>query len=214
MGNNKHMEFVSGHTIDKYWKVHGYPSKNTSTRKFFCEHCKIPGHGIERSWKVHGYPPGRGSRVAASASVDSPGSDTVSLTQHQYNQLVNFINKQSRVLLLHKSFGCPCFANTLKRNRDKFQPRAKPYVFIGYPYAKKGYKVMDLQSHQVSFSRDVTSPPIPNDLSLPTVPITLPSPMTCSFIKHNFVTSFLSFLHHFFIFTSYFYNKHTSKKNH
>ncbi|KAL8129348.1 hypothetical protein V2J09_018503 [Rumex salicifolius] len=30
-----------------------------------------------------------------------------------------------------RAFGCLCFVNTLKRNRDKFQPLAKPYVFIG-----------------------------------------------------------------------------------
>jgi len=42
-----------------------------------------------------------------------------------------------------------------KQDRDKFQPRVKPCVFMGYPFGQKGYKVMDLENNKFYVSRDV-----------------------------------------------------------
>jgi len=44
---------------------------------------------------------------------------------------------------------------TSKQGKDKFQERAKPCVFMGYPFGKKGYRVMELESFKFYESRDV-----------------------------------------------------------
>jgi len=45
--------------------------------------------------------------------------------------------------------------STTKQGRDKFQPGVIPCVFLGYPYSKKAYKVMDLEHHKFYNSRDI-----------------------------------------------------------
>lgn len=38
---------------------------------------------------------------------------------------------------------------------DKFAPRSKPGIFVGYPRGPKGYRVYDLENQNIYFSRDV-----------------------------------------------------------
>lgn len=51
-----------------------------------------------------------------------------------------------------KSFGYLCYVSTHAHEHNKFSSRAKPCVFLGYP---TGYKVLDLESHSASISRNI-----------------------------------------------------------
>ena len=46
-----------------------------------------------------------------------------------------------------KTFGCLCFAHRYTRNKDKFGERSRKCIFVGYPYGKKGWQLLDLQTN-------------------------------------------------------------------
>lgn len=53
-----------------------------------------------------------------------------------------------------KWFGCLYFATTPKEGRGKFHPRSIPSIFLGYPFGKKGYKLLNLSTHSIFYSSD------------------------------------------------------------
>lgn len=58
-------------------------------------------------------------------------------------------------LSLLRTFGCLCYAHNQPRVKDKFGPRSRRCIFLGYHNGKKGWKVFDLESKEVFKSRDV-----------------------------------------------------------
>lgn len=54
-----------------------------------------------------------------------------------------------------KVFGCLAFASTLTGERLKFNARARRCIFIGYPFAMKGYRLLDEETGKIFVSRNV-----------------------------------------------------------
>lgn len=101
------------------------------------------------------------------ASIPDPyWGDCVILIHAAY--LINGIptpllnNQTPFEVIFHKSpsfdhiriFGWLCYASNLKPT-DKFDVRANPCVFLGYPLHQKGYKLLDITTNQFVVSRDV-----------------------------------------------------------
>ena len=104
-------------------------------------------------------------------------------------------NKSLFEFLFHKQpsfyhlrvFACLCFISTPFAHRLKFDSRALPCVFLGYPFNVKGYKVLNLHTRKITISRDVIfhesifpfSPSYKSLLS-ETPPLLLPLPVSCN----------------------------------
>lgn len=54
-----------------------------------------------------------------------------------------------------RAFGCLCYISNLYSTSDKFASSALKCVFLGYPFNKKGYRVMDLVTRKCYVSRDI-----------------------------------------------------------
>lgn len=74
-----------------------------------------------------------------------------------------------------KVFGCEAMVHVPKQKRDKWDPKAKKLLFMGYAEDSKGYRLIDPKTHEVIIARDVVffesnrSPEIVNDNTNSTV---------------------------------------------
>jgi transposase InsO family protein len=56
---------------------------------------------------------------------------------------------------LIRTFGSLCYAHYRPRVRDKFGPRSRKCIFVGYPFGQKGWRLYDLERKVYFVSRDV-----------------------------------------------------------
>ena len=61
-----------------------------------------------------------------------------------HNKLPNF--EMLRV------FGCLCYASTCVAHRQKFDPRSRCGVFLGFQHGMKGYIILDLDNKEIFVS--------------------------------------------------------------
>ena len=54
-----------------------------------------------------------------------------------------------------RTFGCPCYAHNQNHKGDKFASRSIKGVFLGYPYGKKGWRILNPLTGKIFASRDV-----------------------------------------------------------
>ncbi|WRX20101.1 Retrotransposon gag domain - like 10 [Theobroma cacao] len=91
--------------------------------------------------------------------------DFVLIAAHTINRMPFPIlqNKSPYEMLFNKKpdyshfrvFGSLCFASTLVHQRKKFDHRARKCIMIGYLVGIKGYRLYDLQTHNVFVSKNV-----------------------------------------------------------
>lgn len=53
-----------------------------------------------------------------------------------------------------RTFGCMCYARSLRHDNDKSGDRSRRCIFVGYPFGQKGWRVYDLESGEYFVLRD------------------------------------------------------------
>ncbi|XP_061371753.1 uncharacterized protein LOC133314306 [Gastrolobium bilobum] len=74
-------------------------------------------------------------------------------TEFKSNNMVKLLKEKDYTYL--RTFGCLSFVNARPKPTDKFSPRSRRCVFIGYAIGQKGWRLFDIEAQQSFVSRDV-----------------------------------------------------------
>jgi hypothetical protein len=91
---------------------------------------------------------GRGSGYYMLLGNISPSSMLVDKTSHEI-----WIGKKPSLEHL-KVFGCDAYVHVVKENRSKLDNKAKKCIFVGYKDGMKGYKLWNLETKKIVYSRE------------------------------------------------------------
>ena len=132
-------------------------------QQFTCAHTPQQNGTVERKHQ-HLLNVARSLRFQANLPISFWG-DCILTATHLINMLptpvLNY--KSPHEVLFHeppdysslKAFGCLCYISDLYYPPDKFKPKTLRCVFLGYPFNKKGYRVMELTTKKCYITRDI-----------------------------------------------------------
>jgi hypothetical protein len=80
---------------------------------------------------------------------------TPSVSTHNQTPYELWHNKKPTALNL-RVFGCKAFVHVPKERRDKLDPRATVCMYLGLPDHKRGFRLLDVTTGNIVYSRDVT----------------------------------------------------------
>ncbi|XP_060212195.1 uncharacterized protein LOC132639793 [Lycium barbarum] len=73
----------------------------------------------------------------------------VTLTENQFATIIKTIGTDNGLKFVNKE------TTQYFQDKDKFEPRAIPHIFVGYPFGSKGYKVLNLATRKLHVFRYV-----------------------------------------------------------
>jgi len=76
-------------------------------------------------------------------------------TAIQFKIPYELLFRQKPGMSVFKVFGCLCFHSTITNNRDKFDPKSRKCIFLGFKTGVKGYILFDTKTREIFISRDV-----------------------------------------------------------
>ncbi|KAJ8641114.1 hypothetical protein MRB53_017808 [Persea americana] len=164
----------------------GRDNRRNGRPTLHCDYCGYNNHTKEVCYRLHGFPNAqsrtlpRNQNFSGSSSSRPQQSDAQGLvssppiTQEQYNKILAMLSLDS----INGQANLAVFAHNA-HIKHKFDQRAKPGVFVGYPYAQKGYRIYDVHSKTIYVSRDVVfhetifpfHDVVPNPTPSPVIPL-------------------------------------------